>query len=208
MVGRILSATVLHSLRGEFTKYQESAMKGVVFNLLEEAVTAAHDEAYWDAILREANLVGSYTSLGNYPDSELVRLVEVYGRGRGLQPAEVLRWFGPHMIRAFARRLPGLFAAHNNLRSFLLSLNTLIHPEVRKLYPDAHVPEFEFEEPAHDQLVIRYCSPRRLCALAEGLMVGAAAHYHTPIDLTHPECMHQGHAKCRLEVRIHEGARR
>jgi len=183
-------------------------MKGVVFNLLEEAVTAAHDSAYWDAILQDAKLLGSYTSLGSYPDAELVCLVEAYARRRGWHPAEVLRWFGPHMIRAFAHRMPGLFAAHKNLRSFLLSLNTLIHPEVRKLYPDAQVPEFEFEEPAPDQLVIRYCSPRRLCALAEGLIVGAAAHYHTPIQLDHPECMHHGHPKCRLAVRWQEGVRR
>jgi len=180
-------------------------MKGIVFNLLEEAITAAHDEAYWDAILQDANLLGSYTSLGNYADAELVRLVEAYALRRGWQPSEVLRWFGPHMIRAFAHRMPGLFAAHSNLRSFLLSLNNLIHPEVRKLYPDAQVPEFEFEEQAHDRLVIRYCSPRRLCALAEGLIVGAAAHYHTPIQLDHPECLHRGHNKCRLEVRWQQG---
>ena len=180
-------------------------MKGIVFNLLEEAITAAHDEAYWDAILQDANLLGSYTSLGNYADAELVRLVEAYALRRGWQPSEVLRWFGPHMIRAFAHRMPGLFAAHSNLRSFLLSLNNLIHPEVRKLYPDAQVPEFEFEEPAHDRLVIRYCSPRRLCALAEGLIVGAAAHYHTPIQLDHPECLHRGPNKCRLEVRWQQG---
>ena len=62
-------------------------MKGVVFNLLEEAVTAAHDAAYWDAILQDAKLLGSYTSLGSYPDAELFCLVEAYARRRGWQPA-------------------------------------------------------------------------------------------------------------------------
>ena len=84
----------------------------------------------------------------------------------------------------------------------------VINAELRKLYPDAQVPEFEFEEPAPDELVIRYCSPRRLCALAEGLIVGAAAHYCTPIQLDHPECMHRGHAKCQLAVYWQEGAKR
>ena len=42
-------------------------MKGIIFNLVEEAVTAGHGEQTWDAILEAADLGGEYTSLGNYP---------------------------------------------------------------------------------------------------------------------------------------------
>ena len=50
-------------------------MKGVVFNLLEEAVIQKHGEDVWDALLDSAGLDGSYTSLGNYADDEMSRLV-------------------------------------------------------------------------------------------------------------------------------------
>lgn len=179
-------------------------MKGIVFNLFEEAVTTAHDEVYWDALLGDAGLPGAYTSLGSYPDADFARLAGAYAVRRGWQAEAVLRWFGQHMIKSFSKRMPGLFRSHAGLRPFLLSLNTLIHPEVRKLYPDAAVPEFEFEEPTHDKLVILYRSERRLCALAEGLIAGAAEHYHATIKLAHPECMHRGCVACRLEVQFQQ----
>ena len=50
-------------------------MKGVVFNLLEEVVTERHGDAVWDTLLDASGLVGSYTSLGSYPDEEMEKLV-------------------------------------------------------------------------------------------------------------------------------------
>ena len=50
-------------------------MKGVVFNLLEAVVEEEHGEAAWDGLLDATGLDGSYTSLGNYPDADLVGLV-------------------------------------------------------------------------------------------------------------------------------------
>jgi len=40
-------------------------MKGVVFNLLEDAVICAHGMAAWDSMLELARLDGAYTSLGS-----------------------------------------------------------------------------------------------------------------------------------------------
>src|SRR4029450_10824779 len=50
-------------------------MKGVVFNLLEEVVRRRHGEDTWDALLDQAGLAGSYTSLGSYPDEDMSKLV-------------------------------------------------------------------------------------------------------------------------------------
>ena len=50
-------------------------MKGIILNLVEEAVVADHGEATWDEVLDRAGADGAYTSLGNYPDEELRRLV-------------------------------------------------------------------------------------------------------------------------------------
>ena len=50
-------------------------MKGIVFNLLEEVVIRHHGEDVWDALLDAAGVAGAYTSLGNYPDEDLGKLV-------------------------------------------------------------------------------------------------------------------------------------
>lgn len=177
-------------------------MKGIVFNLLEEVVTTEHGEKTWDALLVGAGVSGAYSSLGNYPDEELGRIVGAASRALGTPPQDVVRWFGRNAIPLLAKRYPRFFAPHEHTLEFLLTLNTIIHPEVRKLHADAVVPEFEFETPAPGVLRIGYRSPRRLCALAEGFIEGAAAHYGESVALEHGTCMLRGDECCTMVVRF------
>jgi hypothetical protein len=177
-------------------------MKGIIFNLLEEVVTTHIDEKTWDGILESAGAGGAYTSLGNYPDEEFVKLLGVLAQQSGKSDRETLKWFGQLSMPFLAQRYPEFFTAHTGMRSFLLSLNDVIHAEVRKLYPGAEVPRFEFETPAgaaaHDTLIIHYRSKRRLCQLAEGFIAGAADHFGEKMTVTQPSCMLDGAAACAL----------
>lgn len=175
-------------------------MKGIVFNMLEEAVTKAHGEQTWEALVEQAGASGAWTALGNYPDEELFKIVEVAARALGLPVPAVVRWFGVQAAAMFAQRYPAFFAKHVDARSFLVTLNDVIHPEVRKLYPGASVPSFEFADLPDGGLAIRYISGKKLCSLAEGLIEGATAHYKQRASLEHPECMHRGAATCLLRV--------
>ena len=51
-------------------------MKGVVYNLFEEAVVEKFGADIWDDLLDDAGVAGAYTSLGNYTDDEMIALVE------------------------------------------------------------------------------------------------------------------------------------
>ena len=176
-------------------------MKGIVFNLLEEVVREHHGEAAWDDLLNAAQVSGCYTSLGSYPDVEVDKLVLAASGALSKAPAEVLRWFGREAMPRLAKRYPAFFLAHRSVRPFVLSLNSIIHPEVHKLYPGAHCPHFSFENEAKDGAVlIGYQSPRKLCALAHGFIEGAAAHYREPAQIEHLYCMHHGDAKCVLRM--------
>lgn len=174
-------------------------MKGVVFGMLEQLVARDYGEDTWDTLLDRSGLDGVYTSLGSYPDEDLGRLVEAASAELGLPPDVVVAWFGRNALGLFAAGHPELFAPHDCSRDFVLTLNEIIHPEVRKLYPGADVPEFEFGVKG-DTLVMVYRSPRRLCAFAEGLLLGAADHYAERLTVTQPECMKRGDARCVLEI--------
>lgn len=177
-------------------------MKGIVFNLLEELVRRDFGDAAWDALLAEAHLDGAYTSLGSYPDAELFRLVEASAGRFGMAPGAVVRWFGREAIPLFHRHYPELFTRHADTRAFVLALNDIIHPEVRKLYPGADVPDFAFDTRAPGVLRMTYRSPRRMCTFAEGLIEGAAAHYGETADIRQTACMHRGDPACRFELRF------
>lgn len=175
-------------------------MKGVIFNLLEEAVVDQFGDATWDDLLDAAELEGAYTSLGSYPDSEIMALVAAASEKLKLSPAAILRWFGKSAIPSLAIQYPAFFTAPGNVRNFLLSVNAIIHPEVRKLYSGAGCPHFQFEEMETGELIIGYSSPRKMCALAEGFIVGAADHFGEMLTVAHRDCMHDGSPECSLVV--------
>lgn len=176
-------------------------MKGIIFNLVEEVVTDSYGAETWDGLLDEAGLDGSYTSLGNYPDDDLHGLVRAASAALETPADDVIRAIGEQALPRLAVRYPDFFEGHG-CRSFLLTLNDIIHPEVRKLYPGADVPDFTYEDSGSDTMLIGYRSARQLCALAEGFVLGAASHFGEAVALDQVSCMHRGDDRCVLRVRF------
>jgi hypothetical protein len=177
-------------------------MKGVVFNLLSELVRRDFGEDAWDDMLDAAGASGAYTSLGSYADDEMFRLVGAASAALQRSPAEILRWFGRGAMPLLAEKYPRFFEAPQSTRAFVLTLNDIIHPEVRKLYPGADVPVFDFDDSDPDALQMGYHSARRLCALAEGFVLGAADHFGDQVTIEQPRCMHRGDEKCLFRLQF------
>ena len=176
-------------------------MKGIVFNLLEEVVVAHYGEATWDALLDATGLPGSYTSLGSYPDEEIASLVAAGASALGMSPSDVLRWFGRQAMPLLANRYPAFFTEFRTTLPFVRSVNSIIHPEVRKLYAGAHCPYFRFDQKADGTLNMVYESPRKLCSLAHGFIEGAGDHFGETITVEHLSCMHRGDKNCLMAIR-------
>lgn len=176
-------------------------MKGIVFNLFEQVVVAEHGEAAWDELLDAARLDGTYTSLGSYADDEMMRLVGAAATSFGLEPNDVLRWFGRRSMVLLAHSYPHFFRPHRTTIPFVLSVNSIIHPEVRKLYAGAQCPIFDFEETADGTLLMGYHSERRLCALAHGFIEGAGDYYGEAVDVDHRLCVQRGDSHCLMAIR-------
>ncbi len=158
-------------------------MKGVVFNLLEEAVSNAFGAETWDDLLDDTQLTGAYTSLGSYSDAEIEALVDAAARRLEMSPGAILRWFGEQAMPLLKQRYPALFERHPTSRNFILSVNNVIHVEVRKLYAGASCPFFHFKEAADGSLSLRYQSTRNMFDLAHGFVLGAAALWHESVTV-------------------------
>jgi len=179
-------------------------MKGIIFNLLEDVVSRSLGEASWDEILDEVGLDGVYTSLGSYPDGDFKALMAAVAARRGTSLDEALRWLGQAAMPLLAERYPNFFSAHNKTLPFVFSVNETIHPEVRKIHPGAYCPEFHFEHGKDGALLLAYQSDRRLCALAEGFIEGAAGHFGERATVDHLRCTSNGDPECLLSIRIEE----
>ena len=175
-------------------------MKGIVFNLLQEVVSRDYGEDAWDDLLDAAEVGGVYTSLGSYPDEDLSALVGAASATLELPPQDVIRWFGRNALPLLAESHPEFFTGHASARPFVLTLNDIIHPEVRKVYPGADVPVFDFDATSDDVLILGYDSHRKLCAFAEGMIEGAASHWGQTVTINQPQCMLRDDPKCVLEI--------
>jgi hypothetical protein len=172
-------------------------MKGVVFNLLERVVSEKYGEETWDSLLEATGQEGAYTAVGSYADEEFLNLVGAASAELDVPADDLVRWFGRSSIPLLRERYPAFFH-HDSTRSFILTLNDVIHPEVRKLFPGADVPDFDFESPGDGQLALGYQSARKLCSFAEGLIEGAAENFGEEVSMEQPRCMKRGDEKCLI----------
>ena len=173
-------------------------MKGVVFNIVEETVRAEHGEDAWDSLLEAAGLDGAYTSLGTYPDEDMAALVTVACAALGVSQEDLLRHLGREGFGRLAGRNAQLMTECGDARSMLLGLNSVIHPEVRKVYPGADVPVFDVVSGEADHISLSYRSKRGLCHFAEGLALGAGDLFGEEFTVTQPICQHRGDDHCEL----------
>lgn len=154
-------------------------MKGVVFTEFLSFVAERYGDDAVDDIVESSPLAsgGAYTAVGTYSHEELAALCRALSERTGEHPTGLVRQFGMHLSDAFAKGYPSFFSRSASFFDFLESIEAHIHVEVRKLYPDAELPTFMVEERTPARLVLLYRSPRRMAALAEGLIAGTARRF-------------------------------
>lgn len=160
-------------------------MKGIVFTEFLEMVEETHSMALVDSILLEAAPPhgGAYTAVGTYPAAEMGALVGALARQSRTPAPDLLRGFGGHIFGRFSTLYPEYFTGVNDTYDFLEQIESVIHIEVLKLYPDAELPTVLAERTGPGQLRVTYRSPRCMADFAEGLIEGAAAHFGDDITI-------------------------
>ena len=177
-------------------------MKGVIFNLLETMVEEKFGIEAWDALLQQTGSDGVFVSTAVYSDEQLTSLVVAASEKLDVPVNDLIRLFGEYIFPHFKTKNPSLIPDGMTLKEFLLTVDRVVHVEVRKLHPDANLPSFEYVDENDDELTMIYSSPRKMCMLAEGLISGAAKHFGTSYTLTHDKCMHNGEDTCELHLKI------
>lgn len=177
-------------------------MKGMIFNHFEGMITHVLGADAWERLLAESPLEtceGYFVGPKTYPDADLFALVTTASKITGQPIDELLTAFGRYLFPALVGQYPMFVKPGMTAKSLLLSVDKVIHVEVRKLHPDTILPTLRYEDPAADRLTILYRSPRRLCDLAGGLIEAVGSHFKETIEQHHPQCMKRGDESCRIE---------
>ena len=159
-------------------------MKGIVFTELIEMVEDDLGIDIADRMIQNSNTErhGAYTAVGTYDHGELIQLVIALSKETQIPVPQLVQAFGKHLFARFVVLYPQFFAHVESAMQFLPLIETYIHVEVRKLYPDAELPSFDCET---DDNVLRmtYQSARPFADLAEGLVRACVEHFGDAVDV-------------------------
>ena len=153
-------------------------MKGIVFTEFLEMVEQEFGYEMVDGILSENDLEsdGIYTATGTYDHAEIIALLTSLSTKTKVQSQILLNAFGKYLFDTFLKGYPDFFTSCNSAFEFLKSVDSHIHVEVRKLYPEATLPEFQSVVDG-DTMTMTYKSDRKMSDLAHGLIEKSLEYY-------------------------------
>jgi predicted TPR repeat methyltransferase len=169
-------------------------LKGIVFREFIDMVESQFSVETADAIIEASSLStnGAYTTVGTYPHKEMVDLVTNLSDRTGHPVPDLLKHFGRHLFSRFVEIHPNFTNAFTDVFSLLGALEHTIHVDVNKLYRDAELPSFEYEQDEQQQMSFVYRSRRRMADFAQGLIEGCIAHFNEPLAIHRSDLPDQG----------------
>jgi len=154
-------------------------MKGIVFTEFLKMVEQEYGYEVVDELIEKNDLEskGAYTSIGTYDHSEMVQLITSLSDHTKESIPSLLKIFGLYFFSILRDSYPHFLKARNNAFEFLESIETYIHVEVKKIYPEAELPSFNTQINAANQLEMVYHSERKMADFAEGLIEKSLEYY-------------------------------
>jgi hypothetical protein len=173
-------------------------MKGTVFVIFEKFVIQSWGEEAFEDLMDLCPHVSlePFISPETYPDEWMTDMLLAACGKLEITPETALRSFGKFAFSEFYRYAPAASKEITHPLPFLLSVHDVIHVEVRTMMDEASPPNFTYERPAPDQLVMHYHSKRQLCHLMEGLLDGVSEHFQVPIQYEQTACKHRSDQTC------------
>lgn len=155
-------------------------MKGIIFTSFIEFAEQNLGADFVDQMLDDLPLStgGAYTSVGTYPTSEIVEMITYVLGHVDHEPSALQEAFGQHTFGVLARQHPNLVNRFADSFDCIHEVDQTIHTNVRKLYPDAELPNLNARYGSDGQtLNLDYHSERPFMHLALGLIKGCIAHF-------------------------------
>lgn len=177
-------------------------MHGFIFSELKKYVGKNFGEEVWPILLREAGLgARTYEHYLEYPDDEVVALVTTASRMTSLPGNDILEGFGEFIAGDLVKVYKPLLDPSWRTLEFLEHTESVVHRVVRGRNQKAKPPALSCARVAADEVVITYSSKRKLCALARGIIRGAADLFQEQVTVREDTCMLRGDRVCVISVR-------
>ncbi|WP_415886465.1 heme NO-binding domain-containing protein [Neptuniibacter sp. QD37_6] len=162
-------------------------MLGIVFTEFMEMVEEKFSADVLDEVLETPGLKsdGVYTSVGYYDHKDMVKMVVELSKQVDVPVDDLIEAFGQYLFGILISKYPTLKENISSALDFLETVDGTVHKQVKKLYPEAELPEFDCERIDQSTLNLHYRSKRPFSILALGLIKGCGDFFGDKLEVTH-----------------------
>lgn len=180
-------------------------MKGIVFTEFLDMVEERFGLEVVDHILTVSQLEsqGIYTSVGTYSFAEMQELLMQLKHVSGIPVPDLIYEFGNYFFDSLTQYHPDILSSYDGPIPLLASIESHIHREVKKIYPNAELPTFEVVTYAEDYLEMIYTSDRGMYMFALALMQKTFEHFKGHAQIDHEKLKKDG-TKVRFMIKAHD----
>jgi hypothetical protein len=159
-------------------------MKGVVFTEFLELVEREFGLEVVNKIIEGCELEtrGVYTSVGTYSHKDMFKMVGKLSELKGIPVPYLLELYGRYFFDVLSNGYPHFMKQPNSFK-FFESIESYIHPEVLKLYPDAELPSFQSTIKGDNEMSLLYKSSRKMSDFAVGLIHSAGIYFNEKLKI-------------------------
>jgi hypothetical protein len=160
-------------------------MKGVIPMCLSKLVIDKFGKDKWKDIMKASGLREDTIFLAHQDvdDSAVMTVLEQTCDVLGITPGQAADAFGEYWVNIFAKKVyKDYYKNITNAKDFLLNMDN-VHKEATETIENAHPPQFEYEEPAENVLIMKYMSERGLVDVFIGLIKGVGKHFNEELDI-------------------------
>jgi hypothetical protein len=160
-------------------------MHGLIHKSFATYVSRVHGTETMQDILKEAGFAGKiYLATTAYPDEETIALVQAASKVTGAPLEKILESFGEFIAKDLLEMYKTLVKKEWKTLELLLNTEETIHRVVRLKNPGAQPPKLKFVQTGPNKLTLFYDSPRKLSALAKGIIKGVAKYYGESVSMS------------------------
>ena len=153
-------------------------MHGLIFTLLKRYVQTTYDHSTWVRLVEATGLSATdFNHRDVYPDAHLYALVGQAAESTGIPAAELQEKFGEYLVPDLLYMYQKHIEPEWRTLEMLEHTENVMHTRVRAHHPENRPPVLTVERVSEREVRIEYVSPRRMGALAVGIVRGLARYF-------------------------------
>ena len=153
-------------------------MHGTIILLLKRYVQTQYDHSTWVKLVSNAGLsTDDFSHRDVYPDADIFALVEQAAVMTGIPAEKLQEKFGEYLVPDLMYMYQKLVDPDWRTLEMLEHTEAVMHTRVRQEHAGNKPPVLDVQRISPNEVLINYVSPRRMSALAVGIVRGLATYF-------------------------------